>query len=169
MRGCKSALVVYDLIDERFPIVEFPNGSFVTQSNEFRQAGMDLSGCTVHEFGSPQHTLLWQQAWVSFVEMLRNCQLLDRLVVHAAPWAATIRGMEGLPGGMEEIVHANAWLSNCVDRIAQDIPSERILTVDEKHWVADPKHKWGVSPFHYVPEYYAQFLDRLALLMDDIG
>ncbi|WP_460702950.1 DUF6270 domain-containing protein [Luteococcus sediminum] len=161
LEGGDFETIVYDMVDERFPVLEYPDGGLVTASWEFGQLGVDTSTATVHEFGSARHTSLWEQGWTDFLALLDRIGARSRLVVHAAPWVATVQGSDQPAGEATEIIEANSWLADRLERIAGDVPPERIIMVDERHWVADPSHQWGVSPFHYVPGYYRDFLARL--------
>ncbi|WP_430517511.1 hypothetical protein [Escherichia coli] len=46
------------------------------------------------------------------------------------------------------------------------LPKEKIknsisIRLDEQYVVSCKEHKWGLSPFHYINDYYVEFINKL--------
>ncbi|CAI9406293.1 hypothetical protein AESSP_01597 [Aestuariimicrobium sp. T2.26MG-19.2B] len=52
--------------------------------------------------------------------------------------------------------------------MAKDIPADQFISLSDDVRTADPEHKWGLAPFHFVPAYHVEFLDRLAEISERI-
>ena len=76
-----------------------------------------------------------------------------QVVVHRALWATVSVTGEPLPkpAAAERM---NGWLSKAYDLLASTLPNVTVVTPDPGVTVADPGHRWGLAPFHYVPAYY---------------
>ena len=61
------------------------------------------------------------------------------------------------------IAAATGILVRMYDRIADDVPEAQIMRFDEAMFVGADQRKWGISPFHYIDDYYHCAADQLAL------
>lgn len=160
IRELDHDVLVLDLIDERFSLAHFADGGTATISQEFLKTGIPRESYRLTRFPSSAHWDRWEAGWGTFMDFLDQDGRRDRLVVHQAGWVA--RTPDGQSSGDQELTAAaNDWLERAFVRMARDIPAERMIRVSDAHQLADPSHKWGLSPFHYVPAYYQEFLDRL--------
>lgn len=41
------------------------------------------------------------------------------------------------------------------------LPAASIIEVPKELFIANPSHRWGLAPFHYIDEYYIAMVDRL--------
>lgn len=159
-------LVVFDLIDERFDVLDTGAGAWITESDYLKGTPMfeDLADV-------PRNPLL------SAV----RAQLFARSVDQLAP-----RLLEALPG-VPIVLHGSFYTSVSTDPEAQFYANatrdaalmnaalatlgrelqrgfgDRILTYvgDPATRVADAGHKWGLSMYHYAEPYYVDLLDAL--------
>lgn len=159
-------LVVYDLIDERFDLVENSTGAIATRSSEFVRSGYDYSGDRLIRSGTPEAFARWEGGWQRLVEALRTVGRLQDLRINRARWATTIAPSSEpvqFPPVFtaEAISRANAYLDSLYERAAQDLPASAFLTFSEDELLAAPEHKWGLSPFHYTTPYYMRLLEHL--------
>lgn len=154
--------LIYDPIDERLPLADLEDGGVLTVSQEFTRLGLSPARYRQTSFPSEEHFERWVAGWETFIRLLDNHGTRDRLIVHRAEWVLRVEGSDQLTNEPEVIGRANAWLERAYARMAEDVPAERFIAVSEEQQVADPAHRWGVSPFHYVESYYLEFLEELA-------
>ncbi len=154
--------LIYDPIDERLALADFEDGGVLTVSTEFGRLGMSPARYRLTPFPSDEHFDRWTGGWQTFMRLLDNYGVRDRLVVHRAKWVQHVQGSDELTAEPDVIARANAWLDRAYARMGDDILSERFIAVSEEHQLSDPGHRWGVSPFHYVEGYYREFLEKLA-------
>ena len=48
-------------------------------------------------------------------------------------------------------------------RVSNDIPADHIINYEAQLFVANKKHLWGESPFHYIDAMYQTTLDQLGI------
>jgi Family of unknown function (DUF6270)/Heparinase II/III-like protein/Heparinase II/III N-terminus len=158
-------LLLIDLIDERFSLFEFENGALVTQSNELISGSFDKSsesGRSVAS-GSEEFFRLWETGWNSFIQLIKDSDQIHKIRINKAFWAnETADGQSFSPNFPEEkIKSANNFLSKLYERISQDIAENQFLISDRSLLVGSTHHRWGLSPFHFIDEYYLHILDLL--------
>ncbi|GEO88697.1 hypothetical protein AFL01nite_10240 [Aeromicrobium flavum] len=160
-------LLVYDLIDERFDVVQNAEGALATRSSEFNSSGYDASADEVVRTATPAAFALWEQGWTALVERLSALGRLDDLRINRAYWASEVEGGGEFPPVFtpERIATANAYLDRLYERAAKDIGPEGFYEFTDRELLAAGEHRWGVSPFHYTNAYN----DRLLELMGAHG
>ncbi|WP_026932293.1 DUF6270 domain-containing protein [Glycomyces tenuis] len=150
--------VVIDLIDERAPLAHTGFG-LVTATGYFKKAGFaKRKGLT----SVPEDAELADDG--PFAEASRRLAALlpqQPVVVHRAYWAT--HDADGR--ALEDRARAeatNAWLERAYAVLTASL-GERALTVrpNPALTVADPGHRWGVAPFHYVSEYYDELAGQV--------
>jgi hypothetical protein len=170
--------VIFDFIDERFDLLSV-GGSLITDSWELEASGYrrqpSLRGARRIPRLSPACEQLWLDAAGEFAAFVRATPLSEaRLILHAARWADHSRAADGrerpitdvelLPGQPADIAAHNALLSRYEAAFSSLMPTmARVEAADQR--VADEAHQWGLSPFHYVPGYYAAIWTQL----DELG
>lgn len=154
--------LIYDPIDERFSLADFKDGGVLTISQEFTKLEMSPTHYQATQFPNEEHFERWTAGWETFMKLLDGYGVRDRLIVHRARWVERVQGSDQHTTDPETVERANEWLKRAFDRMLQDIPAERFITVSDEHQFADPGHRWGISPFHYVEGYYTDFLEKLA-------
>ncbi len=164
-------LLVYDPIDERFPLFIADSGAIATRSSEFTRAVADVESCVRLEPLSEGYYELWEPAWQHLVEVMTRSGNLDRLRVNQVYWAHLIDGPGEFPAiyPAEKIRRANDFLERLYTRMLEDLPPHRFFRYAEEELVAAGEHRWGIAPFHYVPAYYQRLCDYLVAYPDDEG
>lgn len=159
-----------DFIDERFNLYVRENGSVATLSSEFIKTGfmknLPADGRLVKS-GSDEFFSLWDNGWEQLVAQLESQGRLDRLFINRVHWAESAPAGAAFPGMYADpafIQKANATLNRLYERVARDIPQSQFIDHAPDVMRADASHKWGLSPFHYVDEYYVRALKRLQQL-----
>lgn len=159
----KYDVLLVDLIDERFNLWRDQEGRICTLSNELRSSGLILSNGVVIDADSEERFDLWKAAWDRFVEQLNSNNLIGKLIINNTYWTyGTEDGDDFSPSyKYDRIFKANKNLERLYQYIANTVPSTCFLTVSRRYRVGAKIHKWGVSPFHYVNNYYSCARDRL--------
>lgn len=172
--------LIFDFIDERFDLLRLPSGAVATHSWELESGGyLDhpaLAGPQPIVRLSASAEWLWRQAVVEWAEILRLTVLREaKIILHSAQWAAR----QAVPGATSQPLqgHPHIWDGRPADLSAHNemlaryeahflamIPQAQIVRARPEHQLADPAHRWGLSPFHYVPAYYDDISRALAAL-----
>jgi hypothetical protein len=185
---CKTALaelvafrpthLIFDFIDERFDLLSV-GGSVITDSWELEASGYRnqaaLRGARVIPRLSAACDRLWLDAAAEFAAFVRATPLSKaKLILHSAQWAerrrtaqgreARIAGIEILPGHAADIAAHNALLARYEAAFTELMPPMARVAAPTQR-LADDNHLWGLSPFHYAPEYYAEIWRQL----DELG
>jgi len=169
--------IIFDFIDERFDLLGV-GGAVATGSWELSASGYlqqpAFKAARVIPRLSGGCDRLWERAAAEFAGLVRATPLREaRLILHSARWAQTavapggrpepLRNVEILPGATAPIAQHNALLARYEARFAALMPPLARVEAPQ-HRVADTGHQWGLSPFHYVPEYYEAIRGQLAAL-----
>ncbi len=161
--------IIFDFIDERFDLISV-GGGLVSHTWE-----MDVSGLLDQPpFASAQTIarasracdLLWRQGADEMAALLSLTPLRDATVIlHETQWATQYRDadaalrpfpadVEILEGRVSSIEAQNARLEAYQTTFARAVPRAVRVRAAEEFCVADVGHRWGLSPFHYVTDYY---------------
>ena len=169
--------LIFDFIDERFDLLSIGK-TLVTRSWELEASGYLAHPALRKGRSVPRLSAacerLWLEAAGELAAFVRATPLIEaRLILHSARWAerrrtaggreTRIEGVEILPGQPADVAGHNALLRRYEAAFEGLMPPmSRIEAPDRR--VADEAHQWGVSPFHYVPEYYAEIWRQLSEL-----
>jgi hypothetical protein len=169
--------LIFDFIDERFDLLSV-GGTIVTHSWELEVSGyLDQPAFRgarrIERLGSGCERL-WREALEEFAGVIHATPLREaQVILHAARWATEARDEQGrrspiahveaLPGRPISIAGHNALLARYEARLLELLPDSAVVEAPA-HRLADPGHQWGLSPFHYVPEYYEAIWDQLEAL-----
>ncbi|HEX2817734.1 MAG TPA: DUF6270 domain-containing protein [Phenylobacterium sp.] len=182
---CKTALaslvafrpthLIFDFIDERFDLLA-AGGTLVTDSWELEASGYRRQPALRVARAIPRLSAacerLWLEAAAETAAFVRATPLAEAtLILHSARWATRRRNAQGrdaavgdveiLPGSRADIGAHNDLLARYEAAFTKLMPTmSRVEAPD--HRTADDRHEWGLSPFHYTPDYYAEIWRQLA-------
>jgi hypothetical protein len=169
--------LIFDFIDERFDLIAVGK-SLATCSWELNASGYlhqaAFKDARVIPRLSGACDRLWLRASEEFAALVRATPLKGaHLILHAARWAQASRSEEGrttplqdveiLAGRTVEVDAHNALLARYEAWFTELMPPMSRVEAAE-HRISDEAHRWGLSPFHYVPEYYEEIRKQLAAL-----
>lgn len=170
--------IIFDFIDERFDLLA-AEGAWATHSWELEVAGYlecgDLRRARPVPRLSEACEQIWTDALAEMAAFLASTPLRQAtLILHAAQWADSYRTARGRirPLDDETMIWEgrptrrsahNALLARYQDLFLAALPAARTVSAAD-HRVADESHRWGLSPFHYVPAYYRTILGQLGTL-----
>jgi hypothetical protein len=171
--------LIFDFIDERFDLLSV-GASLVADSWELEASGYRkqpaFRGARTIPRLSAACERLWLEAAAEFAAFVRATPLAEaKLILHSARWAeqrrtdggrkVRVTGVEILPGKTADVAAHNDLLARYEAAFTEVMPPmARVAAPAER--IADDEHLWGLSPFHYVPAYYAEIwrqLDALGL------
>lgn len=170
-------LVILDYIDERFDLLAGAGG-IVTASWELATSGWDALPPLpdlnrIDALGEADATL-WRRSLDALATLFAPGGALSgaRVVLHEAAWAGALRDASGrvealepdleiTPGRRAPRVAHNARLGRMHAATRAAIPGLTVVRAPDPLVLADPGHVWGLSPFHYVSDYYAEVWRQL--------
>jgi hypothetical protein len=169
--------LIFDFIDERFDLL-CAGGTLVTHSWELEASGylgrLELTpGRSIPRLSAACERL-WREAAVEFAAAMRATCLREAIpILHSARWAEQSRGADGalramptpeiLPGRSTSLADHNRLLAAYEAELTVQIPHVAPVRAPDLR-LADDAHQWGLSPFHYVPEYYEEIGRQLEAL-----
>ena len=167
--------IIFDFIDERFDLLNTGAG-FATHSWELEVSGYlsqpALAGSAPLPRLSEGSDRLWIEAAGEMLALIRATPLRRaRLILHEAQWAtherpAPRRGAKPLAevelwgGRTAEIERHNMMLARYQAAFMALAPEADKVAASNLR-IADASHRWGLSAFHYVPEYYEEIWRQL--------
>ena len=169
--------IVFDFIDERFDLLSV-GGAIATRSAELVRSGYlgqpAFDGARRIPRLSTGAERLWDEAAGAFAALVRTTALADaRLILHSARWAGVSKGAGGRPQALDDveilagepadIAAHNRLLARSESAFEALMPPMARVEAPARR-IADRGHQWGLSPFHYVEDYYADIARQLTAL-----
>jgi hypothetical protein len=171
--------IIFDFIDERFDLLAVGEG-LATHSWELEVSGYlsqpALSGRRTVPRLSAACDLLWRDALGELAVFLAATPLADaQLILHEAQWAERALAGSGrwanlpdelalMAGHMASRARQNLLLDRYQTAFRRQLPQAAAVRASPDLRVADPNHRWGLSPFHYVEGYYRDIWRQLQAL-----
>jgi hypothetical protein len=169
---------MFDFVDERFDLL-VQNQAVATHSWELEVSGLMteprfLTARRVPRL-SEEAWSLWREGLDILAHSVADSPLADaRIILHHSPWATVYRDPAGAVRSLDDNVELwagrtvsiaahNILLQRFRDAFVSVFPQAEVIQFPHLR-VADSEHAWGLSPFHYIPEYYrAAWLELEAL------
>ncbi len=163
--------IIFDFIDERMDLLSV-GGTIVTHSWELDVSGYlsqpVFEGAATVARTSSACELLWLQAADEMAAFMQSTPLRDAtLIIHEAQWATRYRDATGtvqdftdeveiFQGKPAAIDDHNAMLSLYQSAFSARLPQAISVAAPPELHLASVEHRWGLSPFHYVDDYYRE-------------
>lgn len=165
LKDIRFDILLIDFIDERFSIALEDNGGIFTLSNELISAGFkDITeNIKIIKSQTDDFYELWEKGWVKFINHIKSMDRLEDVFIHKTFWSPeTLQGNDySSMFHKEQIVAANNFLQRLYSRIALDLPAHQFIEPTPQLLCGADDHKWGISPFHYIDDYYKFMLEKL--------
>lgn len=171
--------IIFDFIDERLDLLA-AGGTVVTHSWELDVSGYlaqaPFSGARTIRRTSAGCELLWRRGLAELSAFIAATPLADaRLILHRAHWAERYLDEAGQPQAFEpeveiftgktaRIADQNAMLDAYQGAFQEALPQATNVAASPDLILADAQHRWGLSPFHYVEDYYRDVRGQLRAL-----
>lgn len=170
--------IIFDFIDERFDLLAAGPG-LATHSWELEASGYLAQPVLAARRSiprlSPACDLLWRDGLEELAAFVGATPLREaRLVLHEAQWATGHRTAGGgrarfpdaitlMEARTASLAAHNALLTRYQAAFRARFPQAAAVAAPRQR-IADAGHRWGLSPFHYVDDYYREIWRRLAAL-----
>ena len=171
--------IIFDFIDERLDLLSV-GGTIVTHSWELEVSGY-LNQPAFEDAATIARTssaceLLWLQAADEMAAFIQSTPLRDAaVIVHEAQWATQYLGTDGdiqdftdeveiFQGKPAAIGDHNAMLALYQPAFRARLPQAVSVSAPLELHLASIDHRWGLSPFHYVDDYYREVWTGLKAL-----
>ena len=165
-------VLLLDFIDERFSVGLF-NGARITLSREFLDANNgEITYLEWNRF-SDEKFHAWQRGFAELFDLVVN-KVPPRIIAvnkvfFAAKSGDCVDNASICPSFMDaEIQRNNKYLDSLYTYISTNFPSVRFIDYPVDLFVANPRHKWGLAPFHYIDELYLFMLEQLKKLNENM-
>ena len=169
--------IVFDFIDERYDLLAV-GGARANHTWELQTSGYldqpPLAGARTIARASAEYEAHWRDGLTWLLATLRREPALrdTRLILHRAQWASTYRDLEGslqafppaahlLEGRDVEISVQNAQLERSQALFMEAVEGATVVAAEPELQVASAAHRWGLSPFHFIPQYYERVREQL--------
>lgn len=158
-------VLLLDFIDERFSVGLF-DGARLTLSREFLDANQkELSYPEWNRF-SQEKFKAWQRGFAELFDLISTKRQTPKIVVNKVFFAENSgQSRQGASRCHQfmasEIQRNNDYLSKLYSFIEVNYPQVQFIEFSADLFVANPAHKWGLAPFHYIDELYLVMLTQL--------
>lgn len=160
-------VLLVDLIDERFHIDVFADGSVHTVSADYIRAlkGLDLSAKRINRHADKKFNL-WKLGFDKLISFLQDSKQLEKLKVNKVYWSALCDEGKLLVNYDKQFIDdANRFLNRMYSYIENRLGADVFIQHNENCFVADSKHKWGIEPFHYTSPLYLNVVTELGAIL----
>jgi hypothetical protein len=155
-------ILLVDFIDERISLLIKPDGARAAQSPELMSSGYDWKSHRQVKAESHEGVDLFRWGWGQLIELLRANGRIRDLRLNRAWWAEQSRTGEPSPRlAPERVGPGNAHLAKLYAHAERDISRRQIYRFTSAELLAEPNHKWGLQPFHFVDAYYPRIIHNL--------
>ena len=140
--------ILVDFIDERLPLIKTSRSAY-TESPEFLKTGLERGQRSIDVF-SETYFDEFERGWEYFISALHH----KRILINRVLWA-THSSDGSLLQDQKLIAQQNAKLEriyNIVD--LRNADNVKLLAYPHSVLLADANHRWGLSPFHFTPDFY---------------
>lgn len=156
--------LIVDLIDERFDVFQY-EGELLTGSKQFLDAGgADVLKTQIAFHPNSEERL---------AAFAKGCEYLGGLaeehkvpiLFHNSKWATHYRDGNGQLFEFENqglVAGSNRRLTRMSEVVRSVLKPVLEINIEEQLVVGDTEHTWGVSPYHYIPEYYQRMWSILS-------
>lgn len=164
-RSLSDNILIMDFLVERLDLIETPSGGILTRTTELAKINKIKkipTRRTIHRF-SDEKKELFKIAWNEFFAKAQQLGVVDNIVINKLFLTDRIHG-----GGVFEekdkrfAAEVNDLLVFIYRVIEKDISYKQFIEYPDSVLMANPNHRWGLSPYHFVDEFYKFQLDKLS-------
>lgn len=159
--GRVADVVLFDLVDEREGVLVVGDQGYVTNTGELLKSGMraKLAPAARIHFGTDEHFELWRASAARFADRLRSEGILQKAVVLHTKFAS--RDEYGNRIAEYGTFSHDEW-NNAYSRYFDQLRALGFAVYEmPDNVIAYSEHKWGVAPYHYHPDVYADVVTAI--------
>ncbi|EPF71606.1 DUF6270 domain-containing protein [Acinetobacter rudis] len=156
-------IFILDFIDERDGLINIDGNGFVTNLPEFRSLDLEKQSSQVLKIEPRSDELfnLFCSGFDRLYSKLVEINKQDCCCINQVYWAKIKDDGTKIYGNTDYIDEENKFLEKIYNYIRQNYSDVRFMTYESSKLIANSKHKWGLTPFHYVDDVYKTFLSNL--------
>jgi hypothetical protein len=158
-------LLLIDFTDDRFCLMEFLDGSRITESEELgrlRRSRADLLPVNI-KFIKPfsdDFFEIWSQGWYKLYNFLLETHQLHKLLINAILWS-TIDSDGLLYENSIGINQANIFFKKLYCFLSDFVTAKQFILYADEDLVGDVNHHWGRAPFHFHKKFEKSCLQNI--------
>lgn len=161
--GRQYNYLILDFIDDRYDLFKFDDGGKVLLTAELKQTdflkrnhnkGRVVSGWSEEWFQE------WQRGCLEFIKKAQKYDLLPKILLNKVYWTPQLTHGEVFYDEAK-VIQANEFLERQYRFIEQFLDKNNTLNYTPDVLYANKEHMWGLSPFHYIDEFYLLMLAQL--------
>ena len=160
-------VICIDLIEERYDLISVGN-SYLTKSDEFQKYNSitsNISDAQTIKRGSDIAEELFFDKALHFCKRINETFPDALIIIHEAQYCNYYRENGQLKKFSEKKCYINSLTNSRLNAyytlLKENIKNSISINIDDQLCISCKHHKWGLSPFHYIDEYYAEFMRRL--------
>ena len=162
-----SDYIIIDFIDDRFQKIMYKK-KLVTKSRELSNNILSSEDFVVpFKQGTTQDLEHWKESCIRFSEFIKNLGI--QVILHKSRFAKKYFDGHNLVDNKNQpfIEKMNNLLELYEEIFLDTLPESLTLDVKYEMIISDPNHKWGLAPFHYIPEYYNEAWSQIENLINN--
>ena len=103
----------------------------------------------------------WYKGVDNFFDTIDRTVGLEGILINKVYWADTATDPQTTLdiNSRWDIKKNNDRLDVFYDYLEGILPKNNIAELPRELFVANPNHKWGIAPFHYIDEYYISMIN----------
>ncbi|AOA59205.1 DUF6270 domain-containing protein [Acinetobacter larvae] len=146
-------VLLMDLIDERFHLALLDNNQLVTRSNEFLKT--KIKPKSLINTHSDKFFDLWKQGVDNFFSILDEKGTINTIKLQRTFWTNELDSGSKIENiSDEQVLQENEKLEQMYLYLERYLKKDQFIEIPLDLIIAKSDHKWGVSPFHFIDDYY---------------
>lgn len=138
----------------------FYNKTWLTYSSELKRTGLIRS---THKFISYHDQFFWDKFIEGIERLFQHMSLegkLEKVFINEL-FLAKKDSSGNYFSNVEHIDAQNNCLKKAYDILRCYLNPEQFITYDKKLFIANPNHRWGLDPMHFIDDFYHDSYQKL--------
>ncbi|WP_141103684.1 DUF6270 domain-containing protein [Cobetia sp. QF-1] len=152
-----GGMLIMDFLVERLNIIEIESGSFITRSSILQKIirKKNIAYKNIIDGFSEERKDLFIKAWHDFYERCMHLGIEEKIIINKVYLTKKINdGTMFDKDTFDYIDEVNEQLTFIYEVISGYVPKTRIIEYNENLLIANKYHRWGLSPFHFIDDFY---------------
>lgn len=166
--------LIIDFIDERHQNVHFA-GTTLANSSAFRDFKEEIGfkdSLKFYDMTDSNRTLMTLSMMEEFTQKITRLVHPEKIILHKALWAevyrkedSTIEYLKNSKGENIDSKTHNKILNQMYLNFEKYINGLKTIQVKKDLIIGTNSHRWGIAPYHYIDEYYNEFINQLEAIV----